>query len=182
MIYLRRFAVPSLTQRELFVNDIKRRCYNTVYPFNVFELQEMPEFTFEPVTIFCGGNGCGKSTLLNALLHLNLETGDISRIERGKHTTRHASLLEIDGLRVMDTPGFSLLELEENIEPQAFAELYPEYNELAGDCRFQPCLHDREPGCAVHAAVDEGRISRVRWMRYRELLAEVKENWKGRYL
>ena len=67
MIYLRRFAVPSLTSRELFVNDIKRRCYNTVYPFNVFELQELPEFTFEPVTIFCGGNGCGKSTLLNVI-------------------------------------------------------------------------------------------------------------------
>ena len=67
MIYLRSFSVPSLTARELFVNDIKRRCYNTVYPFNVFELKELPEFTFEPVTIFCGGNGSGKSTLLNLI-------------------------------------------------------------------------------------------------------------------
>ena len=91
-------------------------------------------------------------------------------------------MMAVDGMLVLDTPGFSLLELEENIEPQAFAELYPEYNELAGDCRFQPCLHDREPGCAVHAAVDAGKLSAVRWARYRELLEEVKENWKGRYL
>ena len=91
-------------------------------------------------------------------------------------------MMAVDGMLVLDTPGFSLLELEENVEPQAFAELYPEYNELAGDCRFQPCLHDREPGCAVHAAVDEGKLSRVRWERYKELLHEVRDNWKGRYL
>ena len=67
MVYLRRFSIPSLGAREGFTNDIKRRCYNTVYPFGVFELKELPEFTFEPVTIFCGGNGCGKSTLLNVI-------------------------------------------------------------------------------------------------------------------
>ena len=88
----------------------------------------------------------------------------------------------MDGMMVLDTPGFSLLEIEDGVEPQDFAQMYPEYNELAGDCRFQPCLHDREPGCAVHAAVDEGKLSAVRWARYKELLAEVKENWKGRYV
>lgn len=67
MIYLERFRIPSLGMREGFTNDIKRRCYNTVYPFNVFELRELPEFTFEPVTILCGGNGSGKSTLLNVM-------------------------------------------------------------------------------------------------------------------
>ncbi|MGN0801270.1 MAG: AAA family ATPase [Candidatus Faecivicinus sp.] len=67
MVYLTSFSVPSLGMRERFTNDIKRRCYNTVYPFNVFELQELPEFTFEPVTILCGGNGSGKSTLLNVI-------------------------------------------------------------------------------------------------------------------
>ena len=73
-------------------------------------------------------------------------------------------------------------ELEKGIEPQDFAQLYPEYNALAGGCRFQPCLHDREPGCAVHAAVDRGELSAARWARYRELLGEVREKWKGRYI
>lgn len=67
MVYLRSFSLPSLAERELFINDIKKTCYTTVYPFHLFELQELPEFTFEPITIFCGGNGSGKSTLLNVI-------------------------------------------------------------------------------------------------------------------
>lgn len=135
------------------------------------------------VTCLAGQSAVGKSSLLNALFGLNLETGGLSRkTDRGRHTTRRSEMMAVDGMIVLDTPGFSLLELEDNIEPQAFAELYPEYNALAGECRFQPCLHDREPGCAVHAAVDAGELSAVRWERYRELLGEVREKWKGRYL
>ncbi|MBQ4608888.1 MAG: ribosome small subunit-dependent GTPase A [Clostridia bacterium] len=134
------------------------------------------------VTCLAGQSAVGKSSLLNALFGLELETGGLSRkTDRGRHTTRRSEMMAVDGMLVLDTPGFSLLELE-SMEPQDFAELYPEYNALAGACRFQPCLHDREPGCAVHAAVDAGGLSAVRWMRYRELLAEVRENWKGRYI
>ena len=67
MIYLREFTLPSLTRREVFVNDIKHRVYNTVYPFNVFELTEVPTLEFDPITILCGGNGCGKSTVLHVI-------------------------------------------------------------------------------------------------------------------
>ena len=133
-------------------------------------------------TAIVGAPNAGKSSLLNALFDLGLETGGLSRkTERGRHTTRRAEMMVVDGMFVLDTPGFSLLELENGIDPQDFAQLYPEYNALAGECRFQPCLHDREPGCAVHAAVDAGRLGAARWLRYRELLAQVRENWKGRY-
>ncbi len=135
------------------------------------------------VTCLAGQSAVGKSSLLNALFQLDLETGGLSRkTERGRHTTRRSEMMNVDGMMVLDTPGFSLLELEGVIEPQAFAELYPEYNALAGECRFQPCMHDREPGCAVHAAVDAGKLSAVRWNRYRQLLGEAKEKWKGRYI
>ncbi len=67
MIYLERFAIPSPGVEEQFTNNIMRRCYNTVYPFGVFARRELPELTFEPITILCGGNGCGKSTLLNLI-------------------------------------------------------------------------------------------------------------------
>ncbi len=134
------------------------------------------------VTCLAGQSAVGKSSLLNALFGIELETGGLSRkTERGRHTTRRAEMMELDGMFVLDTPGFSLLELQNNIEPQEFAQLYPEYNELADQCRFQPCLHDREPGCAVHAAVDAGNLGAGRYERYRELLGEVRENWKGRY-
>ena len=135
------------------------------------------------VTCLAGQSAVGKSSLLNALFGLSLETGGLSRkTERGRHTTRRAEMMALDGMFVLDTPGFSLLEIEDGMEPEAFAQLYPEYNALSGACRFQPCLHDREPGCAVHAAVDRGELSAARWARYRELLGEVREKWKGRYI
>ena len=146
-------------------------------------VEELREAMRGRVTCLAGQSAVGKSSLLNRLFGLELETGGLSRkTERGRHTTRRSEMMVLDGMLVLDTPGFSLLELEENIEPEAFAQLYPEYNALAGECRFQPCQHDREPGCAVHAAVDRGELSAERWARYRELLTEVREKWKGRYL
>ena len=129
-----------------------------------------------------GQSGVGKSTLLNALLVLSLETGEISRkIQRGKNTTRHAELLMKDGLRVLDTAGFSLLELDGGMEPVTLKEYYPEFAEYEGKCRFEPCYHDREPGCAVTAACGEGAIHPERLARYRALLAEVRQAWRERY-
>ena len=129
-----------------------------------------------------GQSGAGKSTLLNALLDLNLETGDISRkIARGKNTTRRTELIERDGLKVMDTAGFSLLEPEKQMEPEKLRERYPEFRAYEGKCRFRECLHDREPGCAVQEASDRGMIHPDRLERYRLLLAEIREEWRDRY-
>lgn len=129
-----------------------------------------------------GQSGVGKSTLLNALLGLELETGEISRkIQRGKNTTRHAELLTKDGLHVLDTAGFSLLELDGRMEPITLKDYYPEFAGCEGTCRFEPCYHDREPGCGVSAACEAGEIDPERLARYRVLLADVKQAWRDRY-
>ncbi len=129
-----------------------------------------------------GQSGVGKSTLLGALTGLDLEVGEISRkIARGKNTTRRAELLLANGLRVFDTAGFSLLALTGRAEPETLREQYPEFAAFEGTCRFAPCLHDREPGCAVTAAARDGRISQARVLRYRQLLQEVREAWDGRW-
>lgn len=129
-----------------------------------------------------GQSGVGKSTLLNALLGLELETGEISqKIQRGKNTTRHAELLMGDGLKVLDTAGFSLLELDGQMEPIALKTYYPEFARYEGCCRFEPCFHDKEPGCSVSAACEAGEIDPQRLMRYRALLAQVKQAWRERY-
>ena len=134
------------------------------------------------ISCFAGQSAVGKSSLLNALFGLELETGGLSRkTERGRHTTRRCELLAHDDMYVLDTPGFSLLELPEDIEPEAVADAYKAYASLSAGCRFQPCLHDREPGCAVKAEIDAGHMSADRWQRYRELLAEAREIRKGRY-
>lgn len=129
-----------------------------------------------------GQSGVGKSTLLNALLGLELQTGEISqKIQRGKNTTRHAELLMVDGLRVLDTAGFSLLELDAKMEPVTLKDFYPEFAEYEGCCRFTPCYHDREPGCAVTEACEQGKIDPERLERYRLLLQEVRQTWRERY-
>lgn len=130
---------------------------------------------------FAGQSGVGKSTLINALLGLSLETGDMSRIARGRHTTRYAQLIERDGLCVLDTPGFSLLEADKLLEPSQLMAYYPEFAPYLGQCRFQPCFHGNEPGCAVQAAADAGCVSAPRLARYRALLASTREAWKNRY-
>ena len=156
-----------------------------VFPVSAIEKQGLDALKDAMSGRLCcmtGQSGAGKSTLLNALLGLKLETGEMSRkIARGKNTTRHAELIEKDGLRVMDTAGFNLLEPERNIRPEQLKERYPEFEPYEGKCRFRECLHDREPGCAVSQAVAEGKIHPERLRRYRELLAETREVWRERY-
>ena len=140
------------------------------------------ELAGDALCCFTGQSGAGKSTLLNKLLGLELETGDISRkISRGKNTTRHTELIEKNGIRVMDTAGFNLLEAENALEPEKLKERYPEFTKYEGKCRFRECLHDREPGCAVTEAAAQGMISQGRLDRYRALLAETREVWRERY-
>ena len=117
-----------------------------------------------------------------ALTGLGVETGDISqKIQRGKNTTRHAELLEAKGLRVLDTAGFSLLEMEGGMDPVTLKDAYPEFAPYEGQCRFAPCYHASEPGCAVTAAVAAGELDPQRVERYRELLADVRKAWRERY-
>ncbi len=131
---------------------------------------------------FAGQSGVGKSTLLNALFSLNQETGDISRrIQRGKNTTRHAQLFSFDGVQVIDTPGFSLLEFEEAFDPVLLQDYYPEFAAYRGQCRFSPCYHGSEPGCAVLQAVKEKKIDGERMERYHLLLNECRQKWRDRY-
>ena len=134
------------------------------------------------ICCFAGQSGVGKSTLLSAATGLTLQTGEIShKISRGRHTTRHAELLFSGDYCVLDTPGFSLLELWEGLEPIQLKEYYPEFFPYEGQCRFSPCYHLSEPGCAVLEAMREGQLSQARLERYHTLLKKVQESWRNRY-
>ena len=156
-----------------------------VYEVSALEktgLDRLKEAMIGSLCCMTGQSGAGKSTLLNALLDLKLETGMISRkIARGKNTTRHTELIEKNGIRVMDTAGFNLLEPEKKLEPEKLKDRYPEFRKYEGKCRFRECLHDREPGCAVTDAVNHGELNARRVERYRQLLGEAREVWRTRY-
>ncbi|MEG1192427.1 MAG: ribosome small subunit-dependent GTPase A [Clostridia bacterium] len=131
---------------------------------------------------FGGQSGVGKSSLINALYGFDLMTGTLSeKIDRGKNTTRHTELIDVPGGgMVLDTPGFSLLELA-LLPPLELKTLYPEFEPFDEKCRFSPCAHNKEPGCAVKAAVAAGEIDFLRYERYLALFGEVTERWKERY-
>jgi len=130
------------------------------------------------ISVFAGQSGVGKSTLLNRVMdNVVMKTGSVSRkIERGRHTTRHAELVKLpEGGYVVDTPGFSSYELSE-IEYSELQYLYPEFSDHIPHCRFTGCSHINESGCAVKKAVDEGLISKGRYLRFAELYNVLKQD------
>ncbi|MFD2116909.1 ribosome small subunit-dependent GTPase A [Paenibacillus yanchengensis] len=133
------------------------------------------------IAVFAGQSGVGKSSLLNQLVPgLNLETSAISqRLGRGKHTTRHVELIDIDGGWVADTPGFSQLDFAQlGVEDLSYC--FVEMRERAGDCKFRGCTHVQEPGCAVIAGVQAGSIAMERYEHYKIFLQEMNDS-KRRY-
>lgn len=132
--------------------------------------------------VFAGPSGVGKSSLLNEIdKNFKLKTGDVSdKIKRGRHTTRHAELFELEfGGLVADTPGFSSLTLDD-IEDIELKEYFIEF-EGHDDCKFgSKCIHENEPDCSVKEAVQNGEIPRERYESYIQLLNEIRQG-KRRY-
>jgi ribosome biogenesis GTPase len=134
---------------------------------------------------FAGASGVGKSTLMNALFpDLTLATAEISRkIERGRHTTRHVEIFEIQGGEntgfLADTPGFSLIDFA-RFDFFSLEELIPTFPELIpyiGKCRYTDCAHVGEGAdeCAVAKAALEGNIPESRLESYRSIYRVLKE-------
>ena len=124
------------------------------------------------LTVLSGHSGVGKSTLLNRLdPTLSLTTGEVNEVTgKGRHTTTAASLYRLpSGGHVVDTPGFREF-LPSDIPRTELWLHFPEMARLQGGCRYKDCLHREEPACAVRAALEEGRVSRMRYESYLRIL------------
>jgi len=127
-----------------------------------------------------GPSGAGKSTLLNKLQSdLTVETGDISsKTKRGKHTTRHVEIFEMDfGGMIFDTPGFTSFDIME-AEEDELQFLYPEIAAIVGGCKYDNCRHIKEPNCCVREAVETGKIHSSRYNSYVNQYKEIQERRK----
>ncbi len=132
------------------------------------------------LSVFIGNSGVGKSTLMNALIpDLEVATAQISdKLGRGRHTTRHVELYELEGGGlVADTPGFSTVEIEKygHIPKEELPECFREFREYLGQCQFQNCSHRKEKGCAVLAALEQGAISPSRHESYCALYEDAMQ-------
>ncbi|AFS78684.1 putative ribosome biogenesis GTPase RsgA [Gottschalkia acidurici 9a] len=140
-------------------------------------IDEIREILKDKITVFAGPSGVGKSTLLNSIQpNLKLKTGEIStKTSRGKHTTRHTELIELDkGGFVLDTPGFSSLDLDFLTE-ETLEEHFHDIHEASEMCKFAGCRHDKEPSCKVKESVESGEISKSRYDNYIMFLKEISE-------
>ncbi|HCW06062.1 MAG TPA: ribosome small subunit-dependent GTPase A [Cytophagales bacterium] len=132
------------------------------------------------ISLIAGHSGVGKSSLLNLISpHIKQSIGEISSFnQKGTHTTTFAEMFEIDKQTfVIDTPGIKEWGLVD-MTPQEISDYFPEMRELRLNCKFgSKCLHLREPGCAIHLALENKEIALSRYESY-VAMAEGKDNRK----
>ena len=132
------------------------------------------------LTAFTGNTGVGKSSMLNQLCPgLGLATGEVSeKLGRGRHTTRHVELYKLDAeTYVADTPGFSSFETDQmDVILTVYLQFaFPDFGPYVGACQFHDCSHRQEPGCAVRAALVEGKIEPTRYDSYLKLYEKASQ-------
>jgi len=136
-------------------------------------MDELRAVLADKISALAGPSGAGKSSLLNALQPgLGLAVNEVSAaMGKGKHTTVTRQLIPLpDGGYVADTPGWKSLALWD-IEPEEMDAYFPELAPLVAECQFSDCTHEHEPGCAVRAALEAGKIHPERYESYLRLRA-----------
>jgi len=143
-------------------------------------IDKIIEIMKHKISIFTGHSGVGKSSLLNLLdPALNIKTAKISKQnEQGRHTTTYAEMYDLNfGGRIIDSPGikgFGLIDIEKN----ELGGYFSEFRLLQNDCKFNDCLHEKEPKCAVKEAVLNGLISESRYKSYLSLLVNENKSFR----
>ncbi|MCA0154293.1 ribosome small subunit-dependent GTPase A [Winogradskyella vincentii] len=132
------------------------------------------------VSMFSGHSGVGKSTLVNAIEpSLDLKTKEISEQHmQGQHTTTFAEMFDLSfDAKIIDTPGikgFGVVDMD----PEEVGDYFPEFFAFKQDCKFNNCLHLKEPKCAVKEALENDEVSYSRYRSYLQILEGEEENYR----
>lgn len=148
----------------------------SVSSYTGYGLDKLKAFFTPGATIaLLGSSGAGKSTLINTLAGREvMRVGEIREEDsKGRHTTTHRELIELDGVSFIDTPG--LRELGVVDAEAGIADTFSDITDLIAQCTFSDCTHRTEPGCAVRKALEDGTLAPERWEMYARL--EKENSW-----
>jgi ribosome biogenesis GTPase len=143
-------------------------------------IDKVKQMMYGKVSMFSGHSGVGKSTLVNALEPtLELKTSEIStQHSQGQHTTTFAEMYDLCfGAQIIDTPGIKGFGVVE-VEKQELGDYFPEFFELKNQCKFNNCLHNQEPKCAVKDALENDTVSWSRYKSYLQILEGDQEHFR----
>lgn len=158
------------------LEDYKKLNYQ-IYQINyqTVEWIEVIKHIFDHNTCsFMGQSGVGKTTIINKMLNLNLETQQISKsANRGKHTTRTVQIYDVFNGFLIDTPGFSSLDIK--MTKAELSKSFSQFKELSKECKFKWCLHEKEPLNYCNVKLNVGKlVPEFRYLNYLKLLKEAK--------
>lgn len=139
------------------------------------KIHKLKKILKNKLVVLTGQTGAGKSTLVNKLdKNLHIETNPISEsLNRGVHTTRHTEIYKIGKLYLVDTPGFSALDIK-NITPLELKDAFWEFKKI--NCFYKDCFHNNEKDCGIKDALSKGLIIPSRYINYIRFLKEINEN------
>ena len=179
--------IDLYSKNEMGHIDQLRNIYQTI-GYQCLDISVLKEINIDQVkimmknriSIFTGHSGVGKSSLVNLLdPNLKLKTAKVSeQNEQGQHTTTFAEMFNLNfGAKIIDSPGikgFGLIDIEKN----EIGNYFTEFQLFKNDCKFNNCLHENEPNCAVKLAVSIGEISESRYKSYLSMLIDENENYR----
>lgn len=164
-------------QVESIAPGIEVHCISSLYEMNLDALSPYLE-PGKTIALF-GSSGVGKSTLINTLygqevMHVNTIREDDAR---GRHTTTHRQIITLpNGTHIMDTPGMRELGLWD--DGSGLSQSFKDIEDLGQLCKFRNCSHGKEPGCAIHAALEDGSLDEKRYKSYVKLKKEAAYNMR----
>lgn len=184
LVCLNKVDLVNEEERELVKTKINSIGYEVLF-INAKQglgIDTLKEMLANEVTVLCGPSGAGKSTLINKFIDReHMETGIVSeKIGRGKHTTRHSELIEVENGYLVDTPGFTTLDIT-FMDSEELRYCFPEFEEYNHECKFRGCVHNKEPQCAVKQALEDGKINKHRYDFYIRTLEEIIDGRRNKW-
>lgn len=165
---------------DTLINSVKSEYGSLGFPIievsakNGKGIDELKDMLKGRLSVLAGQSAAGKTSIINSMFNLDLRTGDLSeKIARGKHTTTRSEIFEFGEYKIVDSPGFAVIEAMVTLDQ--LPECYPEYFEVSKDCKFRGCSHVSEPDCKVKELVESGKLSKNRYVRYVEIYNEISK-------